>query len=153
MVLSISSPAFKEGDSIPLEYSCDGLDISPQLDWDFVPQETKSLVLIVDDPDAPNGTFTHWVLFNIPPNINRLSKSFPLIPKLNDGTIQGSNDFGVIGYRGPCPPPGLSHRYSFKLYAVDKQLNLQAGSSKTKVEDAIRGHVLAQGQLTGIYQR
>jgi Raf kinase inhibitor-like YbhB/YbcL family protein len=153
VLLSISSPAFKEGESIPLEYSFDGLDVSPQLDWHFIPKETQSLVLIFDDPDAPNGTFTHWVLFNIPPNINGLSKSIPLIPKLADGTIQGSNDFGVIGYRGPCPPPGFPHRYSFKLYAVDKQLNLQAGSSKNKVEDAIRGHILSQGQLTGIYQR
>jgi hypothetical protein len=153
MALSISSPAFGEGDKIPPEYTCEGQGISPQLDWDGIPEGAKSLALIVDDPDAPGGTFTHWVIFNIPPYSNGLSKALPLTPKLSDGSVQDSNDFGKIGYGGPCPPPGKPHRYLFSLYALGKQLDLGAGSSKYQVLDAIKGHILAQGQLTGIYQR
>lgn len=153
MALSISSPAFGEGDKIPPEYTCEGQDISPQLDWDGIPEETKSLALIVDDPDAPGGTFTHWVIFNIPPDSNELSEALPLTPKLSDSSVQGGNDFGKIGYGGPCPPPGKPHGYRFSLYAIDKHLDLGAGSSKNQVLDAIKGHILAQGQLTGIYQR
>jgi len=153
MALSISSPAFGEGDKIPSEYTCEGQGISPQLDWDGIPEEAKSLALIVDDPDAPDGTFTHWVIFNIPPDNNGLSEALPLTPKLSDGSVQGDNDFGKIGYDGPCPPPGKPHRYLFSLYALSKQLDLVAGSSKYQVLDSIKGHILAQGQLSGIYQR
>ena len=153
MTLILSSPAFNEGDKIPPEYTCEGQDISPQLDWDGIPEEAKSLALIVDDPDAPGGTFTHWVIYNIPPDSNGLSEALPLIPKLSDGSVQGGNDFGKIGYGGPCPPPGKPHRYLFSLYALGKQLDLVAGSTKNQVLNAIKGHILTQGQLTGTYQR
>jgi Raf kinase inhibitor-like YbhB/YbcL family protein len=153
MVLSISSPAFNEGDKIPPEYTCDGQDISPQIDWGVIPKEARSLVLIVDDPDAPSGAFTHWVIFNIPPGRSQLLRGLPLTPELSDGSIQGSNDFGRIGYAGPCPPPGMPHRYHFNLYALDKQIDLNAGCSKYQVLDAIKGHILSQGKFSGTYQR
>ena len=153
MTLILSSPAFNEGEEIPPRYTCEGQDVSPQLNWDGIPEEAKSLALIVDDPDAPGGTFTHWVIFNIPPDSNGLSEALPLTPKLSDSSVQGGNDFGKIGYGGPCPPPGKPHRYLFSLYALSKQLDLGAGSSKYQVLDAIKGHILAQGQLTGIYER
>ena len=153
MALSISSPAFSGGEKIPPEYTCEGSDISPQLDWIGIPEEAKSLALIVDDPDAPGGVFTHWVIFNIPPDSSGLSEAFPSTPGLPDGTLQGGNDFGRTGYGSPCPPPGKSHRYRFTLYALDKKLDLVAGSSKNQILDAARGHILAQGQLTGTYQR
>jgi Raf kinase inhibitor-like YbhB/YbcL family protein len=153
MVLSISSPAFNEGDKIPPEYTCDGQDISPQIDWGVIPKEARSLVLIVDDPDAPSGAFTHWVIFNIPPDRSQLLRGLPLTPELSDGSIQGSNDFGRIGYAGPCPPPGMPHRYHFSLYALDKQIDLNAGCSKYQVLDAIKGHILSQGKFSGTYQR
>ncbi|MFH1662829.1 MAG: YbhB/YbcL family Raf kinase inhibitor-like protein [Chloroflexota bacterium] len=153
MTLSISSPAFSEGEKIPPEYTCEGSGISPQLNWVGIPEGTKSLALIVDDPDAPGGVFTHWVVFNIPPDSSGLSKAFPPTPVLPDGTLQGDSDFGRTGYGGPCPPRGKPHRYRFNLYALDKKLDLSAGSSKNQVLNATRGHILAQGQLTGTYQR
>ena len=153
MTLSIFSPAFGEGEVIPSIYTCEGSDISPQLDWIGIPEETKSLALIVDDPDAPSGTFTHWVIFNIPPDSNGLAEALPLTPRLADGSVQGGNDFGRIGYGGPCPPPGKPHRYRFNLYALDKQIDLGAGSAKNQVLNAIENHILAKGQLSGTYQR
>jgi len=153
MELSIYSPAFSEGALIPTKYTCEGSNISPQLDWSGVPEGTRSLALICDDPDAPSGTFTHWVIFNIPPDSKGLPETMSLTPRLTDGSIQGINDFGLIGYGGPCPPPGKPHRYRFNLYALDKQLDLNAGSSKNQVLNAIKNHILAQGQITGTYQR
>jgi len=153
MTLILSSPAFNEGEEIPPRYTCEGQNVSPQLNWCDIPKEAKALALIVDDPDAPSGTFTHWVIFNIPPDSNGLSEALPLIPKLSDGSVQGGNDFGKIGYGGPCPPPGKPHGYRFILYAIDKYLDLIAGSTKNQILDAIKGHILTQGQLTGIYQR
>lgn len=153
MAISISSPAFSESEKIPPEYTCEGSDISPQLDWSGIPEGTKSLVLIFDDPDAPGGIFTHWVIFNIPPDSSGLPKAFPSTPDLPDGTLQGINDFGRTGYGGPCPPAGKPHRYRFTLYAIDKQLDLIAGSSKNQVINAISNHILDQGQLNGTYQR
>ncbi len=153
MALSVSSPAFSEGGKIPPEYTCESNDISPQLDWFGIPKETKTLALIVDDPDTPGGVFTHWVIFNIPPNSNGLSKAIPSIPEFPNGTLQGENDFGKTGYGGPCPPPGKAHRYRFSLYALDEKLDLAAGSSKNQVLNATGGHILSQCQLTGTYQR
>ncbi len=153
MTLSISSPAFPDGGKIPAKYTCQGQDISPSLKWGQVPDKTLSLALILDDPDAPGGTFTHWVIFNLPPDSPELPEAVPTTPGLASGALQGRNDGGGTGYHGPCPPPGYPHRYRFTLYALDKQLDLKAGSTKKQVLDAIKGHVLAQGQLSGIYQR
>ena len=153
MALSITSTAFQEGDKIPVNYTCQGQDISPPLAWSEPPGGTRSFALIMDDPDAPGGTFTHWVIFNIPSNSRGLSEAVPAEDQLADGTVQGRNDFARIGYGGPCPPPGRAHRYKFTLYALDRSLELKAGASKKQVLDAIQGHVLTQGELTGMYQR
>jgi len=153
MALSVSSPAFSEGGKIPPEYTCEGDDISPQLDWVGIPKEAKALALIVDDPDAPGGVFTHWVIFNIPSDNNGLAKALPSTAEFPNGTLQGENDFGKTGYGGPCPPPGKAHRYRFSLYALDEKLDLAAGSSKNQVLNATVGHILSQCQLTGTYQR
>ncbi len=153
MALSISSPVFQEGASIPTKYSCEGQDISPPLVWGESPAGTRAFVLIVDDPDAPGGVFTHWVLFNLPADSRELSEAVPAQSQLPNGALQGKNDFGKIGYGGPCPPPGRPHRYQFALYALDQPLDLKSGASKKQVLEAMQGHILAQGQLTGIYQR
>ena len=153
MALSVSSPVFQEGHRIPAKYTCQGQDISPQLAWSGLPTGTKSLALIMDDPDAPGGVFTHWVLFNIPPDSHELPEAVPVQARLSSGALQGNNDFGKIGYGGPCPPPGRAHRYQFILYAIDRTLDLQAGASKEQLLNAMQGHILAQAQLTGTYQR
>lgn len=153
MALSVSSPAFQEGERIPAKYSCEGQDISPPLMWNGVPGGTQSFALIMDDPDAPVGVFTHWVLFNIPPDTRELPEAVPTQSQLPSGALQGKNDFGRIGYGGPCPPPGRPHRYQFTLYALDQPLDLTAGASKKQVLDVMQRHILAQGQLTGTYQR
>ncbi len=153
MVLSLSSPAFGDGEKIPAKYTCEGQDISPQLDWSGIPKGTESLTLIVEDPDAPSGIFTHWIIFNISPDIKGLSEASPTIPRLPNGSLQGGNDFSRIGYGGPCPPPGKPHRYRFTLYALNKKLDLASGSSRYQVLNGIKNQILAQGQLTGIYQR
>jgi Raf kinase inhibitor-like YbhB/YbcL family protein len=153
MALSVSSPAFQEGESIPTKYTCEGQNISPLLTWSEPPAGTQSLALIVDDPDAPGRVFTHWVLFNLPADSRELAEAMPVQAQLPDGSLQGKNDGGKLGYIGPCPPPGSPHRYQFTLYALDQLLDLEAGASKQQVIDAMQGHILAQGQLTGIYQR
>ncbi len=153
MALSVSSMAFQDGEKIPVRYTCEGEDISPPLAWGEAPQGTRSFALIVDDPDAPGGVFTHWVLFNIPGNSRELPEAIPAEHRLASGALQGKNDAGKIGYAGPCPPPGRAHRYRFTLYALDKPLDLTVGASKKQVLDAMERHILAQGRLTGIYQR
>lgn len=153
MVLSVSSPAFQEGEKIPVKYTCQGEDVSPPLAWSEPPAGTQSFTLIVDDPDAPGGVFTHWVLFNIPSHSRELPEAIPTQAELSSGALQGKNDFGRIGYGGPCPPPGSPHRYQFILYAVDHPLDLRAAVSKKQVLDALQGHILAEGQLMGTYQR
>ncbi len=153
MELSLSSTAFNEGDRIPVKYTCDGLDMSPPLAWGEPPQPTRAFALIVDDPDAPVRVFTHWVLFNLPADIRQLPEDIPAQQQLENGALQGKNDFGKTGYGGPCPPPGRAHRYRFTLYALDMPLDLKPGASKKQVLDAMEGHILGQGQLTGTYQR
>lgn len=153
VALSITSTAFQEGDKIPDKYTCQGQDISPPLAWSEPPEGTQSFVLIMDDTDAPGGVFTHWVMFNIPPNSCGLPEAVPTEAQLSDRTIQGKNDFGRIGYGGPCPPTGRAHHYRFTLYALEKSSDLKAGVSKKQVLDAMQGYVLAQGELTGVYQR
>ena len=153
MALSISSPVFQEGEDIPAKYSCEGQDISPPLAWGEPPAGTYSFALIVDDPDAPGRVFTHWVLFNLPADSRELPEAVPTQPQLSSGALQGKNDFGKTGYGGPCPPPGRPHRYQFTLYALDQLLDLKSGASKQQVLEAMQGHILGQGQLTGTYQR
>ena len=153
MTLSLTSAAFKEGGKIPAKYTCDGQDISPPLTWDEPTPKTQAIALIVDDPDAPGGMFTHWVLFNIPGNIRQLGEGVPVQERLQNGALQGRNDYGKIGWGGPCPPRGPAHRYSFTIYALDKPLDLKPGVSKKQLLDAMKGHILAQGQLIGTYQR
>jgi len=153
MVLSVSSTAFQEGAKIPSKYTCQGQDVSPPIAWGEPPVRTQSFALIMDDPDAPGGVFTHWVLFNIPSSSRELLEAVPGQAQLPSGALQGKNDFGIIGYGGPCPPPGRPHRYQFTLYALDRSLELKAGASKKQAIDAMRGHILAQGQVIGTYQR
>jgi len=152
MEIKIKSTAFKEGGMIPSKYTCDGADISPPLSWDSVPEGTKSLALICDDPDAPMGTWVHWVIFNIPPDTRELPENVPPQKTLANGAKQGINDFRKIGYGGPCPPGG-THRYYFKLYALDTGINLEAGATKSQLLKAMEGHILAEGQLMGKYKR
>ncbi len=150
--ITVSSEAFKDGGAIPAEYTCDGENVSPQLSWKGIPENAKSIALIMDDPDAPMGTFVHWVLFNIPSNTEKLPKGLPGNPTLGDGSRQGTTDFGRTGYGGPCPPSG-THRYYFKVYALDTLLDLQSNATKKQLENAMKGHVLAQGELMGRYER
>jgi Raf kinase inhibitor-like YbhB/YbcL family protein len=149
----VSSPAFTEGDRIPVAHTADGNDVSPELRWSGAPQNSKSFVLICEDPDAPRGTWTHWVLFNIPADKTSLAQGVAKEKELPDGSRQGKNDFGKIGYGGPSPPKGKPHRYFFKLYALDAKLDLPAGATRQQVLDAIKGHVVAEGQLMGLYGR
>lgn len=152
MSMQITSSAFSEGNPIPRKYTCDAEDASPPLAWSGVPAGTKSLALIADDPDAPVGTWVHWVIYNLPPTLNGLPEEVAKTPTA-EGGVQGINDFRKTGYGGPCPPRGKPHRYFFKLYALDTLLSLQAGATKAEVEKAMRGHILAQGQLMGTYSR
>jgi len=153
MALTVSSPAFNEGGKIPPKYTCQGQDMSPQLAWSNPPAGTASFALIVDDPDAPGGTFTHWLLFNVPADSRGLPEAVPTEPRLSGGARQGKNDSGVTSYSGPCPPPGKPHRYQFTLYALDRALDLPGGASKKQLLSAMQTHILAQGRLTGTYQR
>jgi hypothetical protein len=150
--MKIESSVFKEGSMIPEKYTCDGENISPPLTWSGIPQETVSLALICDDPDAPAGTWVHWVVYNMPAKTVGLRESVPAEKKLPDGSIQGTNDFRNIGYGGPCPPSG-THRYYFKLYALDKKLDLEPGTTKWQLVQSMKGHILAEAQLMGKYSR
>ena len=152
MKIVVTSSAFKDGEMIPGKYTCDGRDISPPLAWTGVPPGTKSIALISDDPDAPMGTWIHWVAFNIPPEAKGLPEGVPAEKTLPDGTIQGTNGSRRIGYDGPCPPSGV-HRYFFKVYALDTKLSLDPGVAKKDLEKAMAGHILAEGQLMGRYKR
>jgi len=152
MEIKIRSSAFSEGEMIPKKYTCDGENISPPLEWTGVPDGTKSLALICDDPDAPVGTWVHWVLFNIPTATNELSGNIPSKKILENSAKHGINDFRKLGYGGPCPPGG-THRYYFKIYALDTEINLNSGISKAQLLEAMEGHILAEGQLMGRYKR
>jgi Raf kinase inhibitor-like YbhB/YbcL family protein len=152
MQLAITSAAFSEGGMIPRQYSCDGPDISPDISWQGVPEGSRSLALICDDPDAPVGTWVHWVIFNIPAAEKGLAAQIAPDATLSNGALSGINDFRRLGYGGPCPPRG-THRYFFKLYALDTLLPLDAGATKAQVEAAMAGHILAQAHLMGKYKR
>lgn len=152
-ILQVSSDAFDDGTTIPQRYTCDGEDLSPALLWSEPPAGTQSLVLICDDPDAPMRTWDHWVLFNIPVTTRSLPEGMPADTSIPGAGVHGSNSWRQLGYGGPCPPQGAAHRYYFKLYALDTSLDLDAGASKSDVEKAMKGHVLADGQLMGRYSR
>jgi Raf kinase inhibitor-like YbhB/YbcL family protein len=149
----LSSTAFSASGMIPKQFSCEGTDASPQLSWSGVPSASHSLALIMDDPDAPTGTWVHWVLYNLPASTKELAEGVEKQEQLADGTLQGRSSFGKAGYGGPCPPPGTPHRYFFKLYALDIKLDLKAGASKDELEQAMKGHILGQTELIGKYGR
>ena len=152
MDIKITSSAFVEGGMIPKRYTCDSEDVSPDLTWSGVPEGTQSIALICDDPDAPMGTWVHWVLFNLPADLTGLPTAVGPDENLANGGLHGKNDFGRLGYGGPCPPGG-THRYYFKLYALDIRFDLSSGISKAQLLVAMDGHILAEGQLMGRYTR
>lgn len=153
MSFQIATTAFSAGGAIPKKFTCDGPDVSPKLTWNEPPAGTQSFAVIMDDPDAPRGTWVHWVLYELPGDTRELSENMPKQEHLAGGARQGRNDFDKIGYGGPCPPPGKPHRYFFKLYALDAKLNLKAGATKADAERAMQGHILAQAELVGRYAR
>ena len=153
MGFELKSSAFAPSGTIPKKHTCDGPDQSPALDWSGVPEGTKTLALICDDPDAPVGTWVHWVLYDLPEDVARLSEGVPPTNTIEQGASQGKNDFGKIGYGGPCPPPGKPHRYFFRLYALDERLGLPPGAKKKDLLKAMDNHVLGQAELVGTYGR
>jgi Raf kinase inhibitor-like YbhB/YbcL family protein len=145
--MKISTTAFTEGMVIPRKHTCDGQNVSPQLSWSDVPAGARSLALVMDDPDAPSGTFVHWILFDIPSAFSELREGVERVG------VPGANSARKVGYSGPCPPRGPAHRYFFKLYALDTTLGLRPGASKEALESAMQGHILDSGQLMGHYSR
>jgi Raf kinase inhibitor-like YbhB/YbcL family protein len=153
MTFALTSSAFEQGKEIPRQHTCEGKDISPPLRWTGAPGAAKSFALIADDPDAPVGTWVHWVLYDLPGSASELPESIPTTETLPSGARQGLNDFRKVGYGGPCPPPGKPHRYFFKLYALDAPTGLQPRANKGDVLKAVEGHVLGQAELMGTYRR
>jgi hypothetical protein len=153
MALELKTTAFSPGGTIPKKFTCDGPDLSPALSWSNPPAGVESFALLVDDPDAPVGTWVHWVLFDLPATARELPEGVSATEQLEGGARQGRNDFRKIGYGGPCPPPGGPHRYYFRLYALNTKLNLKAGATKADVEKAMAGHIQAQAELMGRYGR
>jgi Raf kinase inhibitor-like YbhB/YbcL family protein len=152
MTIKIKSASFAEGGMIPARFTCDGADSSPPLSWDTIPEGAKSLALICDDPDAPMGTWVHWVAYNLPPTLAGLPEAVPPAEAIAGGGKQGVSDFGKFGYGGPCPPGG-THRYFFKLYALDTLLSLSGKVTKKQLEAAMKGHIIGEGRLMGKYSR
>ncbi|MEX2264180.1 MAG: YbhB/YbcL family Raf kinase inhibitor-like protein [Bryobacteraceae bacterium] len=151
MSLKLASRAFQHEGVIPDRYSKDGGNISPPLAWTDVPQATKSLALIMDDPDAPSGVFAHWLVYNIPPTSTELNEDLPATPSLSNNILQGRNGFGELGYGGPRPPTG-THRYFVHLYALDAKFDLPSGVSREQLDQALQGHILEEAQLMGRYE-
>lgn len=152
--MEIRSSAFFIGNTIPFEYTCDGKNISPPIHWEDPPQETRSFALVVDDPDAPKNTFTHWVVYNIPADSRELPEGITQEPTLANGAVQGKNSFGQLGFGGPCPPAKHgTHRYFFKIFALDQSLDLPPGASKEQVLQAMKGHILDKAEVMGRYAR
>ncbi len=151
--MAVTTTAFPPGGAIPPNYTCDGADVSPDLSWSGAPAAVQSFALIADDSDAPAGTWTHWLIWNIPAQSTGMPKSVPTNETLADGARQGRNDFQRIGYSGPCPPAGKPHRYFFRLYALNDKLDLRAGANRYELEEAMKGGVLAQGELMARYGR
>jgi Raf kinase inhibitor-like YbhB/YbcL family protein len=152
MEIKVESSAFKEGEMIPAKFTCDGSNVSPALKWSGAPSGTKSFLLITDDPDAPAGDWVHWILYNIPSDVNEIKENIAPEKKFSNGMMHGINDFRKYGYGGPCPPSGV-HRYFFKLYALDITLKPEPGAVKKELLKAIEKHILAEGRLIGRYKR
>src|ERR1700730_1724220 len=153
MAFAISSTSFSNSSDIPKKFTCDGADVSPEFSWTDPPPGTQSFALIADDPDAPSGTWTHWVLFDLPATTTSLAEAVSKVDQLPGGERQGRNDFRKIGYNGPCPPPGKPHRYVFKLYSLSSKLNLKPGASKQELEQAMEGLTLGSAEWMGTYRR
>jgi Raf kinase inhibitor-like YbhB/YbcL family protein len=151
--MQLSSPDFAPDSRIPTRFTCSGDDRSPALTWTGTPSSTESFALIVKDPDAPSGNFVHWVILDIPPSITSFSEGVPPNPKTAFGAIQGQNSRGDVGYTGPCPPPGKDHHYHFRLYALDRNLGLSSDAGADQVEAAMRGHVVGETELVGVFSR
>lgn len=151
--MRLESATFLNGEPIPAVCGCDGEDRSPELAWSEIPVATRSFALVVDDPDAPRGTWVHWVLFNLPADAVELAPGVPRAPELPSGARQGVNGWGNVGYGGPCPPHGAPHRYFFRFYALDCTLNLAPGIDRAELDAATAGHVLAEASIMGTYQR
>jgi Raf kinase inhibitor-like YbhB/YbcL family protein len=151
--IELKSDAFDHEMEIPAKYTCEGEDISPDLVWSKPPEGTVELALICDDPDAPMGTWTHWVMYGIPADTGGFEEAFPDLEQTKSGILQGENSWGKIGYGGPCPPKGKPHRYFFKLFALDKALDLKPGMDKEALEKAMKGHIIGYGELMGTYAR
>jgi Raf kinase inhibitor-like YbhB/YbcL family protein len=152
-MLTIFSPDFKNNEMLPVRFTGEGQDISPALEWADIPPNTASIAIIMDDPDAPSGLFTHWIIYNIPGESKGLPRAVPNKPELIDGSLQGKNSAGTLGYYGPYPPPGVPHRYQFHLYALDILINAKPGASRKEVLEGMQGHIIMSAMLTGIYQR
>jgi Raf kinase inhibitor-like YbhB/YbcL family protein len=153
MSLELISDAFQAGGTIPALYTCSGRDVSPPLRWRGVPPDARTLALVVDDPDAPRGIWSHWVIYNVPADLDHLSPAVPRGGRLDWGAAQGRNDFGQVGYGGPCPPPGPAHRYYFRLYALDAHLDLRPGATRAQLLNALHDHILDQAELMARYAR
>lgn len=151
--MEIKSSAFQNGAEIPRKYTCDGSDVPPELGWEGAPAGAKSFALVADDPDAPGGAWTHWVIYDLPPEARALAEGLPALETLPGGARQGVNDFRKVGYGGPCPPAGRTHRYFFRLYALDAPTGLKPRATRQQLLDAVKGHVLGEGELMGRYKR
>ena len=153
MAFALKSSAFAAGAGIPKKFTCQGFDASPALEWSGPPAKTAGYALIMDDPDAPVGTWVHWVFWNLPADTHSLGEDIAKHEQLEDGSRQGRNDFRKIGYNGPCPPPGKAHRYFFRLYALDAKLNLAPGATRQELDTAMKGHVLGEAEYLGTFRR
>jgi len=153
MAFTLSSSAFSSGGEIPTQYTCKGPDTSPALEWTGAPPHTASFALIMDDPDAPAGTWVHWVIWNVPAGTHALPADVPKRDQLPDGSQQGRNSFRKIGYNGPCPPGGATHRYFFRLYALDAKLQLSPGASRSDLDVAMNGHTLGHAEYMGTFHK
>jgi len=151
--MKVTSSAFAPWMHIPEQYTCKGEDLSPALEWSGAPANAASFAVIMDDPDAPRGTWVHWVMWNIPASAPRLSQGVLKQDQLSDGARQGRNSDGNVGYNGPCPPMGQTHRYFFRVYALDTKLELEAGAERSQLDAAMKGHVLAQGEYVGKFHK
>ncbi|HLH08776.1 MAG TPA: YbhB/YbcL family Raf kinase inhibitor-like protein [Terriglobales bacterium] len=153
MSLQVSTTSFPAEGTIPKRFTCSAEDVSPALTWTGVPPTTQSLALIVDDPDAPAGTWTHWLVYNLPAAVHELAENQPRSEQLPNGAVQGRNDFRKIGYNGPCPPSGKPHRYFFRVFAIDAKLDLKPGANRQPLDQAMQGHIVAQGEVMGKFAR
>lgn len=152
MSIILQSPAFKNNEPIPSRYTCDGENISPALNWDHLPEDTRTITIVVHDPDAPSGNFIHWIIYDIPVTMKDLQEGITSTLNLPDGAAMGTNDARRIGYYGPCPPSGV-HHYHFTIYAVNTFLRLDAGATRTELMQSMKGHILEEGKLVGTYKR